>query len=141
MNYGMIRLACASPKLKVASPSYNKDEIIKLIDEALEKNVRILVTPELSVTGYTCADLFFSKALQNKAEAALKEITDYTNGKNICVILGAPVSFLNSLYNCAVVIANGEIKGVVPKQCIANYNEFYEKDGLLRAGILRACSR
>jgi NAD+ synthase (glutamine-hydrolysing) len=73
MNYGMIRLACASPKLKVASPSYNKDEIIKLIDEALEKNVRILVTPELSITGYTCADLFFSKALQNKAEAALKE--------------------------------------------------------------------
>ena len=127
MNYGMIRLACASPKLKVASPSYNKDEIIKLIDEALEKNVKILVTPELSVTGYTCADLFFSKALQNKAEAALKEITDYTNGKNICVIVGAPVSFLNSLYNCAVVIAGGEIKGVVPKQCIANYNEFYEK--------------
>lgn len=66
MNYGMIRLACASPKLKVASPSYNKDEIIKLIDEALEKNVRILVTPELSVTGYTCADLFFQRLYKTK---------------------------------------------------------------------------
>ena len=127
MNYGMIRLACASPKLKVASPSYNKNEIIKLIDEALKKKVKILVTPELSITGYTCADLFFSKALQEEAQKALEEITAYTKGKGICVIVGAPVSYLNSLYNCAIVMADGEIKGVVPKQCIANYNEFYEK--------------
>lgn len=127
MNYGMIRVAAASLKLKVANPSYNKEEIKKAIDNAIAENVKILVTPELSVTGYTCADLFFSKALQNSAQSALKEIVEYTNGKNICVLVGMPVPFYNSLYNCAVVISNGEINGIVPKENIANYNEFYEK--------------
>lgn len=127
MNYGMIRLACASPKLRVANPSYNKEEIKKAIKEALEKNVRILITPELSITGYTCADLFFSKTLLLEAEKALSDIVSYTEKKNICVVVGMPIAYFNCLYNCAVVIANGDIKGVVPKQHIANYNEFYEK--------------
>lgn len=127
MNYGMMRVAAASLKLKVANPSYNKEEIKNAIDKALEKNVRLLVTPELSVTGYTCADLFFTKSLQEAANNAFKEIVEYTKGKNICVILGMPVPFFNSLYNCAVVVSNGEVNGIVPKENIANYNEFYEK--------------
>lgn len=127
MNYGMFRVASASLKLKVANPSYNKNEIKNAIDAALKKHVRLLVTPELSITGYTCADLFFSEDLYNQALASLHDIVSYTRDENIVVVVGMPVRFYNSLYNCAVVIFNGEIKGVVPKINIPNYSEFYEK--------------
>lgn len=127
MNYGFLRAAAASLKLKPADPEFNKEEILKAIDEAVENEARLLVTPELSVTGYTCADLFFNKALLSKAMSALREIADYTNGKNIAVLVGVPVEFKNSLYNCAAVLVNGGIAGLVPKIHIANYNEFYEK--------------
>lgn len=127
MNYGFFRTAAASLKLKVANPSYNKEEIKKAIDLAVQNEVKLLVTPELSITGYTCADLFFTKSLQDAAGEAVKEITLHTKGKNIAVVLGMPVMFYNSLYNCAVVVFNGEILGIVPKKHIANYNEFYEK--------------
>ena len=127
MNYGFLRAAAASLKIKPADPEFNKEEILKAIDEAVENEARLLVTPELSVTGYTCADLFFNKALLSKAMSALREIADYTNGKNIAVLVGVPVEFKNSLYNCAAVLVNGRIAGLVPKIHIANYNEFYEK--------------
>ncbi len=127
MNYGFFRVAAASLKLKVANPSYNKEEIKRAIDKAVSEDVRLLVTPELSITGYTCADLFFTKALQQSAGEALEDIAVYTQGKNIAVVVGLPVAFYNSLYNCAVVLMNGEILGVVPKTHMANYNEFYEK--------------
>lgn len=120
-------MAAASLKLKVADPDYNKEEIKKAIDEALKEEVRLLVTPELSITGYTCADLFFTRSLQEAAKKALDEIIEYTKGKNICVIVGMPIPFYNSLYNCAVIINNGSVCGAVPKKHIANYNEFYEK--------------
>ncbi len=127
MNYGFFRVAAASLKLKVANPSYNKEEIKKAIDKAVSEDVRLLVTPELSITGYTCADLFFTKALQEAADEALKDLAVYTQGKNIAVVVGLPVAFYNSLYNCAVVLMNGGILGIVPKTHMANYNEFYEK--------------
>lgn len=127
MNYGMFRVAAASLKLKVANPSYNKGEIKKAIDKALDNNVRLLVTPELSITGYTCADLFFTKALQQAAEKALGDIIEYTEGKNIVVIVGAPLDYKNKLYNCAFVIFSGNVVKIVPKTNLANYNEFYEK--------------
>ena len=127
MNYGFFRVAAASLKLKVADPDYNKEEIKRAISRAEEEGAKLLVTPEMSVTGYTCADLFFSKALQNSAEKALEDIVKYTKRKNIVVCVGMPVPFYNSLYNCAAVLYDGEIKGIVPKKHIANYNEFYEK--------------
>lgn len=127
MNYGFFRVAAASLKLKVADPAYNKEEIKHAIDKALEEEVRLLVTPELSITGYTCADLFFTKALQNASKKALDEIIKYTKDKNICVIVGMPFEKQNKLYNCAVVIKNGKIYNMVPKNNLANYNEFYEK--------------
>ncbi len=127
MNYGFFRTAAASLKLRVADPGYNAAEINGAIDSALKEGARLLVTPELSVTGYTCADLFFTKALQDSAEKALGDIVSHTKGKNITVAVGMPVPFSNSLYNCAVVIFNGKIMGAVPKIHIANYNEFYEK--------------
>lgn len=127
MNYGFLRAAAASLKLKPADPEFNKNEIIRAIDEAVKNETRLLVTPELSATGYTCADLFFSKALYNSAMSALVEIAEYTNGKNIAVLVGVPVEYKNSLYNCAAVLVNGVVAGLVPKIHIANYNEFYEK--------------
>ena len=127
MNYGMIRAAAASLRLKVADPTYNKEKIKEAIDCAEQKGTRLIVLPELCVTGYTCADLFFTKSLQHSAENALKEIIEYTSGKNIVAAVGMPVPFYNSLYNCAVVIGNGRIYGIVPKIHLANYNEFYEK--------------
>lgn len=139
MNYGFFRVAAASLKLKVANPSYNKEEIKKAIDKAVSEDVRLLVTPELSITGYTCADLFFTKALQQSAGEALEDIAVYTQGKNIAVVVGLPVAFYNSLYNCAVVLMNGEILGIVPKTHIANYNEFYEKRWFASGKQFEAC--
>ena len=109
MNYGFFRVAAASLKLKVANPSYNKEEIKKAIDKAVSEDVRLLVTPELSITGYTCADLFFTKALQQAADEALFDIARYTEGKNIAVLVGSPCEFINKLYNCAFLLYKGEI--------------------------------
>lgn len=127
MNYGFFRVASASLNLKVADPQYNKNSIISAIEAAEKEGARLLVTPELSVTGYTCADLFFTFALQKAANDALAQITAATKGKNIAVLLGMPVPFFGSLYNCAVLVRGGKIIGAVPKKHIANYNEFYEK--------------
>ncbi|MDO4364860.1 MAG: NAD(+) synthase, partial [Clostridia bacterium] len=127
MNYGMFRVAAASLKLKVANPSYNKVEIKKAIYDAEKQGVRLLVTPELSITGYTCADLFFTKSLLNASKEALLDIIEYTSDKNIVVVVGAPLPYKNSIYNCAFVIYKGEIQACVPKKNLANYNEFYEK--------------
>ncbi|MCD7722794.1 MAG: NAD(+) synthase [Clostridiales bacterium] len=127
MNYGFFRTAAASLQIRVANPSYNKCEIIKAVDIAASQGAKLLVTPELSVTGYTCADLFFTNSLYTAAMAALGEITAHTKGLDIVVIVGAPLRYHNSLYNCAVVISGGKILGAVPKTHIANYNEFYEK--------------
>ena len=127
MNYGMFRVASASLKLKVANPSYNKEEIKKVIDKAVEEDVRLLVTPELSITGYTCADLFFTRTLLDNADKALLELAGYTKDKNICVIVGAPYIYKNKLLNCAYTLFDGKVQMITPKQNIANYNEFYEK--------------
>ncbi len=127
MNYGFFRAASASLKLKVANPSYNKEEIKKAIDAALAENARLIVTPELSVTGYTCGDLFFTKSLQNAADKALFDIVRYTNGKKIVVVVGSVCEMKNKLYNCAFVIFDGRIIKIIPKANLANYNEFYEK--------------
>ena len=119
MNYGFFRAASASLNLKVADPQYNKNSIINAIEAAEKEGARLLVTPELSVTGYTCADLFFTFALQKAANDALAQITAATKGKNIAVLLGMPVPFLGSLYNCAVLVRGGKIIGAVPKKHIA----------------------
>ena len=139
MNYGMIRAAAASLRLKVADPTYNKEKIKEAIDCAEQKGTRLMVLPELCVTGYTCADLFFTNSLQHSAENALKEIIEYTSGKNIVAAVGMPVPFYNSLYNCAVVIGNGRIYGIVPKIHLANYNEFYEKRWFASGSDFKSC--
>lgn len=126
-NYGFIKVATGVPKVKVANPDYNKEQIIKLIDKANEQNVKILITPELSVSAYTCADLFFQDTLLDQCEKALYEITEYTKEIDIALVVGMPVRYKNALYNCAVIMLRGEILGIIPKQYIPIHNEFYEK--------------
>ena len=127
MNYGFFRVAAAAPRLRVADPDYNAGQLETVIDRAVAQQVRLLVTPELSVTGYTCADLFFTAALQQAADLAVQRLAAYTAGKDIAVLIGAPVPYKNSLYNCALLLRDGQVQGMVPKVHLANYNEFYEK--------------
>ena len=125
-DFGYIRVAAASPRVKLADVDYNFAEACRLIDEAVEKEVSLLTFPELSVTGYTCQDLFGSAQLLEKATEAVRGLRDYSRGKEITIVAGAPVKYNDRLYNCAVVIRNGEIKGIVPKIYLPSYNEFYE---------------
>ena len=126
MKDGFIKCAAATPDLKVANCSYNADKIIGLINESYTTGVKILAFPELCVTGYTCADLFLSKTLLDGAENALKAILSASAGKDIVAAVGCPLRVGGELYNCAVVLQNGKILGVVPKKFLPNYNEFYE---------------
>lgn len=126
MLNGFIKCAAATPDVKVADCEYNKNEIIRLIDEAEQGGVKILVFPELCITAYTCSDLFFQPVLLNGALSALNKTVQHTSGKDMLVAVGCPIRFEGKLYNCAVIIKGGEILGVVPKKHLPNYNEFYE---------------
>jgi NAD+ synthase (glutamine-hydrolysing) len=126
-KYGFVRVGAAVPEMKVADVDFNTDEIIKLINDAEGKNIQIIVFPELSITGYTCADLFHQNILLNEVLVGLKKIIDSTSKLNITSIVGMPLTLDNQLYNTAVVINKGHILGIVPKTYIPNYSEFYEK--------------
>ena len=127
MNLGFVRVAAAVPTLRVADCAYNASQIKTLIDDAISEGVEVICFPELSLTGYTCADLFFTQALQQSAMRELEALCDYTRGKSIIVLVGAPLSVDNDLYNCAFVMTDGEVIGVVPKVNLPNTGEFYEK--------------
>ena len=126
MRDGFIKVAAATPKIKVADCEYNQTEIIKLIREADEKNVKVLVFPELCITGYTCGDLFLQELLLTKSEEALASILEATKHIEMVIVLGMPLMVANSLYNVAVFCQAGEILMVVPKKMLPNYQEFYE---------------
>lgn len=126
-EYGYIRGMAAVPEVKVGDVDFNVGKIIEEINKAIDQKVDVLVFPELSVTGYTCGDLFLQSLLIKKAEEGVAKIIDATKGKEIFVAVGAPVINEGSLYNCAIAIADGKIEGIVPKTYIPNYNEFYEK--------------
>lgn len=126
-KYGFIRVGACVPKLKVADVTYNVSEIINNMKEADKKEVAILVFPELSLTGYTCSDLFFQEELITNTLVGLNKIMDESKNMELTVIVGSPLRISNQLFNCAFVIKNGKILGIVPKTYIPNYNEFYEK--------------
>lgn len=125
-NYGFVRIASAIPEVKIADCDFNTSRIEGLIDDASANGASAIVFPELSITGYTCADLFRSQLLRQKSLDALNDIMCYSEKLSIVIIVGAPLLVCNSLYNCAVVIYRGQILGVVPKSYLPNYNEFYE---------------
>ena len=117
-NYGYFRVAAAVPTVRVADTRYNTAEICRLTGEAFDKKVSLVAFPELSLTGYTCGDLFHQEFLVSKAEEGVRHIAEYTRGKEITVVAGAPVRYNGRLFNCAVVIRNGSVKGIVPKTYI-----------------------
>ena len=125
--FDYFRVACAVPDVEVADVDFNVTEIKKFIDKANSKNVDLIVFPELSVTGYTCGDLFFQNTLLKKAACGAKALVDYSIGKDIAIAIGLPVAIDDSLYNCAVIIYDGTICGIIPKKYIPNYGEFSEK--------------
>lgn len=126
MRDGFVKIACATPDLHVADCDYNTDKIIDMIKDAYSMGVKAVCFPELSITGYTCGDLFFQSALGKSAEENLLRIVIDTAEMEIVSIVGLPFPYMGKLYNCAAVIFKGEILGIVPKTNIPNYSEFYE---------------
>lgn len=126
-EHGFIRVGALVPKIKVANVDFNTDEIIKEVRKASALGISIVTTPELSLTGYTCADLFHQDILLEESLLGLKKIQEQTKDLDIIVIVGMPLRTENQLFNTAVVIQKGIILGVVPKTYIPNYGEFYEK--------------
>lgn len=125
MNF--IRVAAACPVTNVADVDFNLNKIMLCVDEALGKNAKLVVFPELSITSYTCGDLFLNDQLYTKTLEAIKKLCEFSSTKDILIAVGAPFAYKNALYNCAYIIFKGSVLGIVPKSYIPNYTEFYEK--------------
>jgi len=125
-TYGFVKVAAASPKMKVADPEFNTSEISKLIREIDSSNTALVVFPELCLTGYTCADLFGQRLLLDRSLQSLRELLAENKDADVVAIVGLPLLVDQKLYNCGVVIHKGRVMGVVPKNYPANYKEFYE---------------
>ena len=128
MRDGFVKVAAGTPKIKVADCEYNAGQIIALMKGAAEQGVKVLVLPELCVTGYTCSDLFLQDTLLQGAEDALAHILEDTRDLDMLTALGLPVRnrWDGKLYNCAAMLCKGELLALVPKTHIPNYGEFYE---------------
>ncbi|MEN6338847.1 MAG: nitrilase-related carbon-nitrogen hydrolase, partial [Clostridiaceae bacterium] len=127
MKDGFIKVASGTPTIQVANCEYNADAIIALIRRAEGDGVKVLVLPELTLVGYTCGDLVLSSALTEAAMRGLERIVASTKGSDMLVAVGVPIVFGHLLYNCAAVVQNGHVLGVIPKTHLGNYGEFYEK--------------
>jgi len=125
-RFQFVRVAAGSPELRVCDCDFNRVKIEEMIDKANDVQAEFLVLPELCITGYTCGDLFKQDLLLKKARESLLYITQKTKGSKLVVILGMPLDVRGSLFNCACVLQDGRILGIVPKTNIPGYNEFYE---------------
>ena len=126
MKDGFIRVAASTPEVKVADVEYNREQICCRIIEGKERGAKIMVFPELVLTGYTCGELFNQKPLLTKAREELKKLVDFTAGSDMLVFAGVPWEYNNKLYNTAAAIQDGELLALIPKMCLPNYSEFYE---------------
>ncbi len=126
MKDGFIKIAAATPDIRVADVDYNTAQIMSQIDEAEEEGAKITVFPELCITGYTCGDLFGQEVLLDCARAALHRIAEYTKERDMLVFVGAPLSVDGELYNVAAALNGGKILGLTTKSFLPNYGEFYE---------------
>ena len=126
MKHGFIKVAAATPDIRVADVDYNKEKICALIREACNEGAKIIVFPELCVTGYTCGDLFTQDILLKAAKEALLEIAGFTKDRDALVFVGVPLSVGGKLYNVAAALNNGKIIGLTTKTFLPNYAEFYE---------------
>ena len=126
MRHGFIGVGAYTPYVKVGDTKYNTEEIIKRINVAERLGTKVIVLPELCITGYTCGDLFYQELLLRKAKEALLEIAAHSEGKDYIAFVGLPIAYNGKLYNVAAAISGGSVLGLVPKTHIPNYNEFYE---------------
>lgn len=126
MKHGFVKVAAATPQIRVADPAFNAAAVCKRIDRAVADGAEILVLPELCLTGYTCGDLFNQPLLQAEAQAALIAVKAHTAGKNLLVFVGLPLAYNGKLYNAAAVLFDGRVLGAVPKLYLPTYDEFYE---------------
>lgn len=126
MKHGFIKVAAATPDIRVADVEYNRQQICEQIGETVREGARIVVFPELCITGYTCGDLFTQEVLLTKARTALHEIAAYTKDKDVLVFVGVPLAIDGELYNVAAALNRGKILGLTTKSFLPNYGEFYE---------------
>lgn len=126
MKQGFIKVAAVTPDIRVADVQYNTEQICRMIDETVAEGAKIVVFPELCITGYTCSDLFTQEVLLDHAREALREITAYTAEKDALIFVGVPLSVEGELYNVAAALNHGEILGLTTKTFLPNYGEFYE---------------
>ena len=127
MRDGFIKVAAVTPEIKVADCVHNAAHICSGMDRALEQKAKIIVFPELCMTGYTCGDLFWQDKLLREAKHELHHVLRHTQGKDALVFVGLPWEKDGKLYNVAAALQNGKILGLVPKRYLPNYNEFYEQ--------------
>ncbi len=127
MNHGFVKVAAAVPEVKVADCKQNAEQIQALILQANNQEAEVVCFPELSITGYTCGDLFAQQLLLEEAEMQMINLLNFSRSMNIIIIVGLPVPMGGALLNCAVVMQKGRLLGIVPKTYLPNYKEFYEK--------------
>lgn len=126
MKQGFVKVAAVTPKIVVADPMYNADLICNCILEATENGAKVIVLPELCITGYTCGDLFLQEKMLREAKTALLKIAAFTKDLDCIAFVGLPLEYNGKLYNVAAAVSRGEVLGLVPKVFLPNYNEFYE---------------
>ena len=126
MRDGFVKVAAVTPDIRVADVAYNTQNICKMIDETVAKGAKVIVFPELCVTGYTCSDLFTQDILLKKSKEALFKIAEYTKEKDAIIFIGVPLAIDGELYNVAAALNHGKILGLTTKTFLPNYGEFYE---------------
>ena len=126
MKHGFLKVACATPQIKVADCTHNVNEMISIAKDANDEHVKVLVFPELCITSYSCADMFFSNVLLDSSYNALVRYIEQTKEYDMLSIVGLPMFCENKIYNCAAVVKSGELLGVVAKSNLPTYGEFYE---------------
>ena len=127
MKDGFVSVACGTPKLRLADCNYNAEQTFTMMRKAEKAGAKVLVLPELGLTGYSCGDLFYQDTLLRSAEEALSTVLAATRNLEVVTAVGLPLRINNKLYNCAAIIQKGTVLGVVPKTHLPNYGEFYEK--------------
>ena len=126
MNHGFVRVCAATPKIQVADPEFNGNEILKLMEEGRDHQVFLMVFPELCLTGYTCNDLFWHAPLLEKAKETLKKLVDASADFPMILFVGLPWEYQGKLYNVTAAVCQGQLLGLIPKTHLPNYSEFYE---------------
>jgi NAD+ synthase (glutamine-hydrolysing) len=126
-TYGFIKVACASPKTMVSDCNYNTEQIMEQMSIAKDEKSAVLLFPELSITGYTCGDLFFQNTLLSSALESLEKIKVHSQYMDLLTVVGLPIQLNNAIYNVLAVVLNGQLLGLIPKTYLPNYNEFYEQ--------------